>query len=134
MECVAQAFLFGTARLQPAYGMKTNVFTYAKKDLKAGDVLDGMGGYNTYGFIENLADQQTPGLPVLLNDNLKLKRHVKQDECITLEDVEFDATDPAFKLYFDAIRIGRPIERSARSEKAPFSKSEAGKSAVKETL
>ena len=133
MECVAQAFLFGTARLQPAYGMKTNVFTYAKKDLKAGDVLDGMGGYNSYGFIENLADHQTPGLPILLNDNLKLKRDIKQDECITLNDVDFDPSDPAFRLYFEALKFGRPVEGVVESDQ-DFSKSEGDKMRVKETM
>ena len=104
MQCVAEAHLFGTARLQPAHGMKTNVFTYAKKDLKAGELLDGMGGYQNYGLIENLADQSTPGLPILLNDNLKLKRDIRQDECINLEDVEYNENDPAFKLYFEALK------------------------------
>src|SRR5690606_13795387 len=49
LECVAEAFLDGTARLQPTYGIQTNVYTYAKKDLQAGDVIDGMGGYASYG-------------------------------------------------------------------------------------
>jgi predicted homoserine dehydrogenase-like protein len=105
MECVAQAYLFGTARLQPAYGMKTNVFTYAKKDLKSGEILDGMGGYQSYGFIENLNDTKQQGLPVLLNENLKLKRNIKQDERIALSDVEYDTTDPAFKLYFETLKV-----------------------------
>jgi predicted homoserine dehydrogenase-like protein len=134
LECVVQAYLFGTARLQPAYGMKTNVFTYAKKDLKAGEVLDGMGGYNTYGFIENLEDQKTPGLPVLLNDNLKLKRDVPQDQTITLDDVEYDVDDPAFKLYFDALKIDRKTQGKLRPEKVVIEKKEPDGKKVKETL
>lgn len=104
MQCVAEAYLDGTARLQPIYGMRTNVHTYAKRDLKAGDLLDGMGGFNSYGLIENLAnDQSNPGLPILLNENLKLKRDLSKDQRIGLEDVEFNAHDKAFKLYFQAI-------------------------------
>ncbi|MEX2232585.1 MAG: homoserine dehydrogenase [Cyclobacteriaceae bacterium] len=104
MHCVAEAYLDGTARLQPIYGMRTNVHTYAKRDLKAGERLDGMGGFNSYGLIENLEDDQNnPGLPVLLNDNLKIKRDIAKDQRIGLDDVEFDAQDRAFQLYFEAL-------------------------------
>jgi len=113
MECVSHAYLFGTARLQPAFGMKTNVFTYAKKDLKAGERLDGMGGYNSYGLIENLNDEIKPGLPVLLNDNLRLKRDIGMDQRISLDDVEYDPQDPAFTLYFEAVGHKRKTASSA---------------------
>jgi predicted homoserine dehydrogenase-like protein len=104
MECVAEAYLHGTARLQPSYGMKTNVFSYAKRDLKAGDVLDGMGGYNSYGLIENLDDNQhDPGIPICISDNLKIKRDIAKDERISLADVAYDPKDIAFQLYFKAI-------------------------------
>ncbi|HEY9487744.1 MAG TPA: homoserine dehydrogenase [Chryseosolibacter sp.] len=105
MQCVAEAYLDGTARLQPVYGMRTNVHTYAKRDLKAGQILDGMGGFNSYGLIENLDNNKNnPGLPILLNDGLKLKKDVIKDERIALADVEFDPQDRAFTLYFDALR------------------------------
>jgi predicted homoserine dehydrogenase-like protein len=109
MQCVAEAYLENTARLQPAFGMKTNVFSYAKKDLKQGDRLDGKGGFQCYGLIENM-DQINPpdGLPILINDNLKLKRDVRKDERITLQDVEIDPLDRAFKLYFEAAGIPSP--------------------------
>ena len=108
MHCVAEAYLDGTARLQPAYGMRANVHTYAKRDLKAGERLDGMGGFNSYGLIENLSDnEKNPGLPILLNDNLILKRDILKDERIALEDVVFNPKDRAFDLYFQA--MGRNI-------------------------
>jgi predicted homoserine dehydrogenase-like protein len=104
MQCIAEAYLDGTARLQPVHGMRTNVHTYAKRDLKAGDKLDGMGGFNSYGLIENLNDdQQNAGLPILLNENLVLKRDIAKDQRIALEDVEFNAQDKAFQLYFEAL-------------------------------
>jgi predicted homoserine dehydrogenase-like protein len=104
MQCVAEAYLDGTARLQPIYGMRTNVHTYAKKDLKAGDVLDGMGGFNSYGLIENLSDDQNnPGLPILLNDNLRIKKDIGKDQRIGLNDVEFNPNDKAFRLYFQSL-------------------------------
>ncbi|HEX8037692.1 MAG TPA: homoserine dehydrogenase [Chryseosolibacter sp.] len=108
MQCVAEAYLDGTARLQPAYGMRADVHTYAKRNLRAGDRLDGMGGFNSYGLIENL-DENTahPGLPILLNENLKVKRNVAKDERIGLQDVEFNEKDKAIQLYFQA--LGREL-------------------------
>jgi predicted homoserine dehydrogenase-like protein len=104
MQCVAEAYLDGTARLQPVYGMRANVHTYAKRALKAGERLDGMGGFKSYGLIENTAeDGLRQGLPVLLNENLTVKRDIAKDERIALEDVNYDPNDKAFQLYFEAL-------------------------------
>ena len=105
MQCIAEAYLEGTARLQPVFGMKSNVITYAKRDLKAGDILDGMGGFQNYGLNENLDENNKPGLPVLLCDNLKLKRDVPKDQRIALEDVEFNGDEQSFSMYFQALEI-----------------------------
>ena len=121
MHCVAEAYLDGTARLQPIYGMRTNVHTYAKRDLKAGDRLDGMGGFNSYGLIENLSDNGSDtGLPILLNENLRLKKDVAKDQRIGLADVEFDENDKAFQLYFQS--LGRPtaVKPLEKSENSNF--------------
>ncbi len=112
MQCIAEAFLDGTARLQPIHGMRTNVHTFAKRDLRAGDRLDGMGGFNSYGLIENLDEPgQSRGLPILLNDNLRIKRNISKDERISLDDVEFDNSEE-FKMYFEAIGWDPAQERS----------------------
>ncbi|HYF67236.1 MAG TPA: homoserine dehydrogenase [Ohtaekwangia sp.] len=106
MECIAEAYFEGTARLQPSYGMKTNVFAYAKTDLKQGDVIDGMGGYKSYGLIENLADNvSSPGLPICISDHVKLKRDIPKDGRIGLNDVVYDPNDLTFKLYFEALKV-----------------------------
>jgi predicted homoserine dehydrogenase-like protein len=103
MQCVVEAYLEGTARLQPAFGMKTNVFSYAKRDLKKGESLDGRGGKHCYGLIENMEDTaELPGLPILLADKLRLKRDIRKDERISLADVEYDAKAKPFALYFEA--------------------------------
>lgn len=124
MRCVAEAYLDGTARLQPVYGMRTNVHTYAKRDLKAGDRLDGMGGFNSYGLIENLADtENAPGLPILLNENLKLKRDIAKDQRIALSDVEFNAQDSAFQLYFQALGrefVAAPAEQQSQQSNLQY--------------
>ncbi|MDX1627685.1 MAG: homoserine dehydrogenase [Fulvivirga sp.] len=104
MACVAEAYLDGSARLKPNYGMKTNVFAYAKKDLKAGDAIDGMGGYASYGLIENLEDSKEEGIPICLAEQVKVKKDFDKDQRIKLDDVEFNAKDPSFDLYFKALK------------------------------
>lgn len=100
MACVIEAYLHKSARLQPIHGMKTNVFAYAKRDLRAGEALDGMGGYAAYGLIENFEDNvQDPGIPICLAENMTLKKPIAKDEKIFLKDVEFNTSDPSFDLY-----------------------------------
>jgi len=104
MACVAEAFLDHSARLQPRSGMKTNVYCYAKRDLAAGTELDGMGGYETYGLIENVdANAEAPGMPQLLCNGVKVKRPIRKDERILLDDCVFDADAAEFKLYEAAL-------------------------------
>ena len=105
MPCIAEAFLDGTARMQPTYGMKTNVFCYAKKDLRAGDMLDGMGGFASYGLIENLQEQKEEGLPICLAENIKVQRDIKKDERINMKDVSLDRHDPSFTWYLEALKL-----------------------------
>src|SRR5687768_3334516 len=50
---VARAVLFGDAALSPLGGPLVEVVATAKKDLRAGETIDGLGGYMTYGLAEN---------------------------------------------------------------------------------
>ncbi len=50
---IAWAVLFGKATLHTSQVPTTEVITIAKRDLKAGDVIDGIGGDTVYGGIEN---------------------------------------------------------------------------------
>ncbi len=114
MQTVAEAYLDCSSRLQPAFGMRTNVFTYAKRDLFIGDILDGRGGKQAYGLIENVNDfQNDHGLPILLSQNLKVNRNIRKDERITLSDVDYNPADDAFALYFQAAGISIKTVTSA---------------------
>jgi predicted homoserine dehydrogenase-like protein len=104
LRCVAEAYLFKSARLAPVHGMKANVFCYAKQDLSPGDEIDGMGGYMSYGLIENLDGNEEPGLPQLISDGVRVKRAFRKDERITLDDCHVDPNSPAFSLYHEACR------------------------------
>ena len=106
MQCIAEAYLDKSYRLQPRFGMKTNVFSYAKRDLRAGEILDGMGGYLSYGLIENLGqDLMDPGVPICLNDGYVLVRDVPMDQRILLSDVVIPREHSAADLYAKSISI-----------------------------
>lgn len=106
MQCVAEAALDGYSLLEPTCGLQTNVFAYAKRDLRRGEVLDGIGGYTCYGLIENCAPPAQPaGLPICLAEDVTLQRDIKMDEPILLGDVAYDEHSLAFDWYQKAMTI-----------------------------
>ncbi len=104
MAGVAEAFLDGRSLLQPAFGFKTNVFSYAKRDLRKGELLDGIGGYTCYGLIENCPETgRHDGLPICIAENVTMRRDVARDEAIFMADVDYDPERFEFALYFKAM-------------------------------
>lgn len=96
--------------LRPCHGFRTNVFAYAKTDLQANQVLDGIGGYTCYGKIENCSDEDTdPAIPICLADNVVLKHPVARDQRIGLEDVLYDTERYDFQLYRKAIEASKRL-------------------------
>jgi predicted homoserine dehydrogenase-like protein len=86
---VARAVLFGDAALAPLGGPVCEVVTVAKRDLRAGETLDGIGGFTSYGLLENYAVSRTENLlPLGLSKGCRLKRDTLKDITITYEDVE----------------------------------------------
>jgi predicted homoserine dehydrogenase-like protein len=96
---VARAVLFNDAVLQPIAGPKVDVITTSKIPLKAGDVIDELGGYKSYGVAENYAQSRKERLlPMGLAEGCKLKRDIPADTAITYDDVEIPAGRVADKL------------------------------------
>jgi len=86
---VARAVLFGDAALSPLAGPLVEVNAAAKTDLKAGAVIDGLGGYMTYGLAENATTaRQENLLPIGLAEGCTLKRDLPKDALLTFDDVE----------------------------------------------
>ncbi|PRY11223.1 putative homoserine dehydrogenase-like protein [Pontibacter ummariensis] len=85
---VARAVLFQDAALTPMGAPQVSVVSAAKKDLKAGEVLDGIGHYMTYGLCEN-ADTTARErlLPIGVAEGCVLKRDIPKDQVITYDDV-----------------------------------------------
>jgi len=86
---VARAVLFQDATLAPIDGPVCDVITAAKRDLKAGEMLDGIGGFTCYGLLENSEVCQAENLlPMGLSQGCHLKRDIPKDQVITYDDVE----------------------------------------------
>jgi predicted homoserine dehydrogenase-like protein len=86
---VARAVLFGDAAIAPLGRPLVEVVAAAKIDLEAGQELDSLGGYSTYGLAENapaVAEERL--LPIGLAPGCRLVRDVARDEVLTYEDVE----------------------------------------------
>ena len=85
----ARAALFQDAAIAPKGGPVCEVITVAKKDLAAGETLDGMGGFCSYGVIDN-ADvcRRDNLLPIGLSEGARLTRDVPKDQALTFEDIE----------------------------------------------
>ncbi len=65
-----------------------DVVATAKTDLKKGDVIDGLGGYKTYGVCENYDISKKENLlPMGLARGCILNKNISKDQVITYEDV-----------------------------------------------
>jgi predicted homoserine dehydrogenase-like protein len=86
---VARAVLFRDAAIAPLGPPVCDVITMAKKDLKAGEILDGIGGFTCYGTIENVEVSRAEALlPMGISEGCRLVRNISRDEPITYADVE----------------------------------------------
>ncbi|GAB4311589.1 MAG: NAD(P)-dependent oxidoreductase [Bacteroidales bacterium] len=104
---VARAVLFHDPVLAPDHGPQVDVVAAAKRDLKAGEVLDGLGHYMTYGLCENYETTTIEKLlPIGLAEGCKLKNDIPKDKVITMDDVEFPE--------------GRLIDRLREEQNAEF--------------
>jgi predicted homoserine dehydrogenase-like protein len=100
----------GSPLLQPVHGFRTNVFAHAKKNLHAGECLDGFGGYACYGLIENCDPTGAmSGLPLGLAEDVPLTRDIRKDERLAWSDVRHDPTNPAFTLFVKALDASRSL-------------------------
>lgn len=86
---VARAVLLGDAALTPLAGPLVEVVAAAKKDLAAGEEIDCLGGYMTYGLAENSGTARAEDLlPIGLAEGCTLRRAVARDTVLTFADVE----------------------------------------------
>ena len=72
----------------------------AKKDLKAGEHLDGIGGYTVYGIIDTAENaRKEKAVPIgLINENTVAKTDIKKGDTITYDMVELDEDSTILQL------------------------------------
>ncbi len=86
---IARAVLFDDATLTPLGAPVCDTVSTAKKDLKAGEILDGMGGFACYGLVDSYeVCSREDYLPIAVSVGCRLKRDVRKDEPISYRDVE----------------------------------------------
>jgi predicted homoserine dehydrogenase-like protein len=76
-----------------------DVVATAKRDLAAGETLDGEGGYTVYGkLLPAAVSRESHGLPLGLAHGVKLKRGIAAHQLVRWDDVAFDGADDAVKF------------------------------------
>ena len=86
---VARVVLLRDAVLQPLDGPRVEVVATAKRDLQAGETVDALGGYLSYGQCER-ADITARDrlLPMGVAEGCVLKRAVAKDQVLSYDDIE----------------------------------------------
>lgn len=97
---VAKAVIDGESTIVPIDGLVSECITVAKTDLKAGQAIDGIGGYTTYGSIATAAESDAKGyVPYgLVNKNARMKKDAKKGQILTLDMIELDTSTLIYKL------------------------------------
>jgi len=103
---VARVVLFGDRVIAPKAGPVVDVVTAAKCDLDEGVVLDGLGGFCTYGLCENYPVSRAQNLlPMGIAAGARMRRRVPKDQVLTYDDVDLPAGSLACSLRAEQDRL-----------------------------
>jgi predicted homoserine dehydrogenase-like protein len=87
-----------------AQGFRGDVVSVAKRNLRAGETLDGEGGYTVWGKLMPAETSLSAGaLPIGLAHRVKLKNDIAHGGLVRWSDVDYDATS-------DAVRTRKAME------------------------
>lgn len=97
---IARAVIQHDPTVAPLDGPVCEVVTVAKRDLKAGERLDGIGGFCAYGLIENATEARAgDALPIGLSEDCVMRCDKKKDDVVSFADVELPAGRQADALW-----------------------------------
>lgn len=89
---IGRAVIHGDPTVAPINGPVCEVITLAKRDMKAGERLDGVGGFCAYGLIDNTsAARSLDALPIGLSEDCVLRGDVRKDQVLSFADVDLPA-------------------------------------------
>ena len=107
------------ARVPLLAGPSCEVVTVAKRPLRAGERLDGVGGFCAYGLIDNRASARAANaLPIALSDDCVLLRDIAKDAVVSFDDVQLPPTRLSDTLWLEQQRRW-PHPSAAASRPAP---------------
>ena len=97
---VAKIVIDGEPTILPLDGPVSECITVAKRDLKAGETIDGIGGYTTYGSIATAQETYEKGYVVyaLVNKNARMKCDIKKGTLLTLDMVDLDTSTQLYQV------------------------------------
>jgi predicted homoserine dehydrogenase-like protein len=102
---IGRAVELGDPTVTPLDGPRCEVVAVAKRDLAAGERLDGIGGFSTYGLIDNAQSARRAGaVPMGLAEGCTLRRALPRDTVVTFADVVAPAERPSDVLWRDQCR------------------------------
>ena len=94
-----------------ADGWRADCVATAKRNLRAGEMLDGEGGYTVWGKLMTARDSAARrALPIGLAHHVKLKRDIAEGATVSWDDVEQDAAS-------QAVQVRREMERAFGGER-----------------
>ncbi|MFP7494506.1 SAF domain-containing protein [Terribacillus saccharophilus] len=97
---IAKAVLHHDTSIHPLGAPVSETVTVAKRAIKPGERLDGIGGYSVRGMLETHQDMKANGhIPIgLISGNVVAKRAIEEGQFLTLDDVELDTSTTVWKL------------------------------------
>jgi predicted homoserine dehydrogenase-like protein len=110
VSTIGRAVIHRDPTVAPIAGPVCEVVAIAKRDLKAGERLDGVGGFCAYGLIDNTATARaTTALPIALSEGCVLRRDVSKDDMLSLDDVEEPPRDRLVESLWQEQRARWPL-------------------------
>jgi len=123
---IGRAVVLNDATVAPLGGPRCEVVAVAKRDLRAGERLDGIGGFAAYGLIENsAAARAADALPMGLSEGCTLRRDVSRDQVLTASDVAMPAERSSDRLWSEQRRRW-PETQPARSTQTVTTEARVG--------
>jgi predicted homoserine dehydrogenase-like protein len=112
---IGRAVIHRDATVAPIGGPVCEVVAVAKRDLKAGERLDGVGGFCTYGLVDNAPTARAmSALPIGFSDGRVLRRDVAKDAVLSFDDVDAVPSGIVEKLWREQQARWFPGARESR--------------------
>lgn len=115
---IARAVIHADPTVTPLAGPSCEVVTVAKRTLRAGERLDGIGGFCNYGLIENHATARAlDALPIALSEGCVLLRDIGKDQLVSFSDVKLPPSRLSDELWLEQCAHWPLASRSGRTGK-----------------